>query len=112
MSGLFAFGGILKVTDDPASAEGFRALGLSDEIRYFVGLAEIAGAIGLLIPILSGLTALCLTALMTGATTITAFSDPALIAFPAVTLVIVALIAMGRRYQVGRLAAFVRGVKS
>jgi succinate dehydrogenase/fumarate reductase cytochrome b subunit len=45
----------------------FADIGAGQWLRYVVGVLEIAGAVGLLIPLLTGLAAAGLAALMTGA---------------------------------------------
>jgi uncharacterized membrane protein YphA (DoxX/SURF4 family) len=93
----FAAGGMLKISGNPEMVDMFATIGAGQWFRYAVGVLEIAGAIGLLIPRLCGLAALGLAALMTGAViTNIAFLDtsPAL---PAAFLVVAALIAWIRR---------------
>ena len=46
----------------------FGKIGAGQWLRYLIGTLEVCGAIGLLIPVLSGFTAVCLFALMAGAT--------------------------------------------
>ncbi len=56
LAALFAFAGITKlVSADPAVAAGFNQIGLGQWFRYFTGAVELVGAIGLLVPRLSGL---------------------------------------------------------
>jgi putative oxidoreductase len=64
----FAGGGLLKLTGSPELVELFAAIGAGQWLRYLVGALEVAGAVGLLVPRLSGLAALGLAALMVGAT--------------------------------------------
>jgi putative oxidoreductase len=63
----FAGGGWLKLSGAPVMVEMFAAIGAGQWLRFLVGALEVAGAIGLLIPRLSGLAALGLCALMLGA---------------------------------------------
>jgi len=87
-----------KLAADPMQVAGFDLMGLGAAGMYVVGAAELLGAIGLLIPRLTGLAALCLVALMIGAVTLTAvFVGGAMIAIPAVVLALVAVVAWGRR---------------
>ena len=58
-----------KLTADPMTVAGFTAMGFGATGMFVIGLLEVAGAIGLLIPRLTGLAALCLVALMIGAVT-------------------------------------------
>ncbi len=70
----------------------------------------MAGAIGLLIPRLSGLASLGLVGLMIGAvaTQVFVLRAPAMVVTPALLGVIAALIAWGRWSQTKRLAAMVK----
>jgi putative oxidoreductase len=54
----------------------FDAIGLGQWFRYFVGVLELAGSIGLLIPGLAGLAAIGLAGLMVGATFTNLFVIP------------------------------------
>jgi putative oxidoreductase len=65
---MFAMAGLAKVFGDPAMVEMFATIGVGQWFRYVVGVLEIVGAIGVLIPRLSGLAALGLICLMVGAT--------------------------------------------
>jgi uncharacterized membrane protein YphA (DoxX/SURF4 family) len=66
--------------------------------RYLVGVLELAGAIGLVIPRLAGLAAMGLAGLMVGATftQLVILDDPLLALTPAVLFVVFVLIAWGR----------------
>src|SRR5215216_2010531 len=102
----FAFAGVGKVTGDPQSVAGFEQIGLGDWFRLLIGALEVAGAVGVLIPRLSGLAAACFSALMVGAviTQATVF-DGEMLAVPAVVFLVVAVIAWGRRDTTARLFA-------
>ena len=103
-SALLAFGAFSKLSDDPLAIAGFEQIGAGQWLRYFVGVAEAAAAVGLLVPILSGLASLGLVALLTGATVITAAQNPiSYIAMPAATLAVVAVLAWARRDTTRRL---------
>jgi len=65
---VFAMAGQAKVGSDPAMVEMFATIGVGQWFRYVVGALELAGAVGVLIPRLSGLAALGLVGLMAGAT--------------------------------------------
>ena len=52
----------------PTPSRIFTDLGTGQWLRYVVGVLEIAGGIGLLVPRLTRLAASCLVALMVGAT--------------------------------------------
>lgn len=79
-------------------------IGAGQWLRYLIGVLEFAGAAGVLIPVLSGLAAAGLTAVMVGAT-----ATNLLIGYnpgvPAGFLILSALVAWGRRRETVRLAA-------
>lgn len=60
--------GVPKLLGDPYAVQIFADLGTGQWLRVVVGLLEVAGGIGLLVPRLAGLAAACLVALMVGAT--------------------------------------------
>lgn len=65
---LFAFAGISKLLAlSPEVVTQFARIGAGSWFRDFVGALELAGAIGLLLPRLSGLAALGLAGVMVGA---------------------------------------------
>ena len=61
------FEALPKLTGDAKFVEIFDMVGLGQWLRYFVGVAELAGGIGLLIPRLAGLAALGLSCITVGA---------------------------------------------
>ena len=68
LAAVFAGAGLAKLGGEPAMVELFDDIGAGAGLRYLVGLLEVAGAVGLLVPRLTGLAALGLAALMAGAT--------------------------------------------
>ncbi len=82
----------------------FGKIGAGQWLRYLVGVLEFAGAVGVLIPVLSGLAAVGLTALMVGATATNLLIgyDPWL---PVGFLILSALVAWSRRREIVRLVA-------
>lgn len=60
--------GLPKIVGEAYAVQIFEDLGGGTPMRLVVGLLEIAGGIGLLVPRLAGLAATCLIALMVGAT--------------------------------------------
>jgi uncharacterized membrane protein YphA (DoxX/SURF4 family) len=76
-------------------------------LRYVVGLLEVAGAIALLVPALCGLSAVCLTLLMVGAT-ITNVVISYNVAVPVVFGVIAVIVAIGCRSSLTALLGRVR----
>lgn len=108
-AGVFVMAAVPKVTADPQAVAGFTAMGFGTVGMYVIGALEIAGAIGLLIPRLAGPAGLAFIGLMVGAVTTTLLMyGPGMVAFPAAVLVLVAIIAYGRRGQTAALVALVR----
>jgi putative oxidoreductase len=89
----FAMAGLAKVFGDQAMVEMFDTIGIGQWFRYLVGALEVAGAVGVLIPRLSGLAALGLVCLMVGATLTNLFVLGASPLLPVVLLVVSALVA-------------------
>ena len=88
--------GLAKVFGDPAMVEMFATIGIGRWLRYVVGALEIAGAVGVLVPQLSGLAALGLVCLMAGATLTNLFVLGASPLLPLVLLAVSALVAWVR----------------
>jgi uncharacterized membrane protein YphA (DoxX/SURF4 family) len=104
-----------KLTGSPSSVQEFGLIGAGQWLRYFVGTAELAGAIGLLTPWLAGLAAAGLAADMAGATIINATvlhntTYGVNVWMTAVLCVVFALIAYGRRQQIKDLPAAIRRI--
>ena len=101
----YAFASALpKLIAHPSAVESFDTLGWGSVGMYTIGALELAGAIGLLIPVLASVAAVSLSALMVGAfiTQITAF-DGEYAATPLILIVPLALIAWVRRQEVAGL---------
>ena len=64
---LFALTSLGKITSAPAVVEMFREWGFPDNFQLLIGVFELAGAIGLLIPRTAGYAALGLIGVMIGA---------------------------------------------
>ncbi|WP_262004413.1 DoxX family protein [Streptomyces sp. FIT100] len=99
-----------KLIGHESAAAGFDEIGFGDWFMYLVGALELAGAVALVIPVLSGVSALALIGLMIGAfvTQVTVFGGeywftPLLVAIP------LAVIARVRRDRTARLLALVTG---
>ena len=92
----FAAGGFLKVSGDPVMVDMFATIGAGQWFRYTVGALEIAGAVGVLTPRLSGLAALGLVGLMVGATLTNVFVLGTSPLLPLGLLVVSGLVAWGR----------------
>jgi uncharacterized membrane protein YphA (DoxX/SURF4 family) len=102
--------GLAKLT---GQGQEFADIGAGQWLRYFVGAAELAGAIGLLTPWLAGLAAAGLAADMAGASIInatvlhnTTFGSMVWVTLP--LCAVFALIAYGRRQQIKGLWAAIR----
>jgi len=107
----FVFFGLSKLTG--GNVQEFGLIGAGQWFRYFVGAAELAGGIGLLMPWLAGLAAAGLAANMAGATIInaTVLHNTTYGGMVWVTLVlcaVFALLAYGRRQQIKALWAAIR----
>lgn len=69
LAAMFVVGsGVPKLFGDAYAVQIFADLGTGQWLRIVVGLLEIAGGVGLLVPRMAGLAAACLVALMVGAT--------------------------------------------
>jgi uncharacterized membrane protein YphA (DoxX/SURF4 family) len=90
-------GGLAKVFGDSAMVTMFDDIGAGQWFRYVVGLLELAGAIGLLIPRLAVLAALCLVGLLAGAAVTNVALLEAAPVIPLAFLVVAAAIAWFRR---------------
>lgn len=93
----FGLAGLMKLTGASAMVEMFDDIGVGQWFRVVVGVLEIAGAVGVLIPRLAWLAALGLAGVMVGAVVTTVFVLDANPAVPAVLLVVCALVARARR---------------
>ena len=93
---MFAMAGLAKVFGDPAMVEMFATIGIGQWLRYVVGALEIAGAVGVLIPQLSGLAALGLLCLMAGATLTNVLVLGTSPLLPVALMLVSAMVAWGR----------------
>ncbi|WP_433292103.1 DoxX family protein [Pseudonocardia sp. CA-142604] len=106
LAAVYAFSAFGKLTAEAQNVAGFEAMGLGMPGMYIIGALELAGAIAMFIPRLTGLAALCFVLLMIGAVTITlAIGGGILAVLPAVVLVLAAIVAYGRRDSTEALAA-------
>jgi uncharacterized membrane protein YphA (DoxX/SURF4 family) len=105
LAAVYAFSAFGKLAADPRNVAGFEAMGLGITGMYLIGGLELAGAVAMFVPPLTGLAALCFVGLMVGAVTITwiMFGTSWLVAVPAVVGVIAAVVAWGRRDTIRRL---------
>ncbi|MEQ7127561.1 DoxX family protein [Actinopolymorpha sp. B11F2] len=110
----YLFSGVNKVGGEAQTVAGFDAIGWGDWFRVLIGVLELAGAVALMIPILSGLAALAFTGLMIGAVimTVAVYGDLALAVIPATVGILVAIVAWGRRHRTTQLWALLRSRRS
>ena len=109
LAAVYAFSAFGKLTAEAQNVAGFAAMGLGNTGMYVIGALELAGAIAMFVPALTGLAATCFVALMTGAVILTAaIGGGALVAIPATVGVVAAVVAWGRRDSTRRLVARVR----
>jgi uncharacterized membrane protein YphA (DoxX/SURF4 family) len=102
--------GLPKLTGSPSAVQEFGLIGAGQWLRYLVGTAELAGAIGLLTPWLGGLAAAGLAVDMAGATIInaTVLRDTSYgvnVWITALLCAVFVLLAYRRRQQIKGLAA-------
>jgi uncharacterized membrane protein YphA (DoxX/SURF4 family) len=101
----FVMAGLAKLFGDPAMVEMFATIGIGQWFRYAVGALEVAGAVGVLVPRVSGLAALGLVCLMVGAVLTNLFVLGASPLLPIGLLVVGALVAWARWPQTRFLVA-------
>jgi len=113
LAAIFVSVAVPKLTGGHQSVREFGLIGAGQWLRYFVGTAELAGAIGLLTPWLAGLAAAGLAADMACATIInatvlhnTAFGSLVWVTAPLCAVCV--LLAYGRRQQIKALWAAIR----
>ncbi|HEX6447202.1 MAG TPA: DoxX family protein [Streptosporangiales bacterium] len=111
LAAFFVFASAPKLLGDPTAVAMFHVIGFGEWFRYLTGACELAGAIGLLIPRLSGVAATGLVGLMIGASLTNLFLLPGMASTAAVTVllgVVFAVIAWARRDRTVALAATAR----
>ncbi|MET8410020.1 DoxX family protein [Streptomyces sp. NPDC005195] len=98
-----------KLIAHPSAAESFDKLGWGSTGMYLIGTLELAGGVALLIPLLSSVAAVALSALMVGAfiVNITVLHGP-YVATPLILILPLALIAWARRSHNAELVRLVR----
>ncbi|WP_067571076.1 DoxX family protein [Nocardia acidivorans] len=91
--------GLPKLVGQHDAVEAFRTIGWGEWFRYFTGVVEVSGGIGLLVPRLSGPAAagLSITTVLASLTQIFLLDAPALAPFPLILAVMFAWIAYERR---------------
>ncbi|QNS08974.1 DoxX family protein [Streptomyces xanthii] len=106
----FAFASALpKLIGHASAVEAFDRIGWGAPGMYAIGLLELAGAIGLLVPVLSGVTPIALCGLLVGAfiTQLTVF-DGENAATPLILMVPLVVLAWARRAHDRELIALLR----
>ena len=94
-----------KLIGEATAVQIFDDIGAGVWLRYFVGVVELAGGVGLLVPRLAGLAAVGLALLMVGAAFTQAFilHGGALVITPVVLFVLFAAIAWWRQESIRQL---------
>lgn len=111
IAAVFVFASIPKITLDPMATEGFAVLGIGSTGTLLIGLCELAAAVAMFVPRLTGLAAACSVVLMVGAVLVSlAFYGPAMAVLPGVVLVMVAIVAWARRAGIVALLRSVTGL--
>src|SRR5882672_9043900 len=98
-AGMFLMVGFLKLSGNEQMVGLFEAIGLGQWFRYLTGTLEVAGAILLLIPRTSGLGALLLAGVMTGAVVTHVFTVGGSPLMAIVLFVVTGVVAWGRRQR-------------
>jgi putative oxidoreductase len=100
----FLAAAIPKLVGAPTAVAMFAVIGVGQWFRYAVGAAELAGAMGLLVPRLAGLAALGRVLDMIGAAAVQTAVFHAYQWLPTSVLLVGALVAWGRRQETRALA--------
>jgi putative oxidoreductase len=111
LAAFFIFASAPKLLGDPATVAAFDSIGFGDWFRYLTGACELAGAIGLLIPALSGLAALGLVGVMVGATLTNLFLMPGMAPVAVVTVVLGVVFGLIAKARWARTVALVERLK-
>lgn len=107
VSFILLMGGVMKVTGQEMALQSFADLGLPKGFGTFIGLAEIAGAIGIWIPRLSSLAAIGVALVMAGAVYYHVMFPPIPAGIPALLVLISAIYIFTR----GKAKAFWNGAQ-
>lgn len=95
VAGLFLMMSFAKLSSDPETVANFKHWEMSDFMMY-IGILELLGAIGLLIPRLAGLAAIGLIMLMIGALITHIRFGEMMAILPAVVIVLLGFVAFTR----------------
>ncbi|MEV0490448.1 DoxX family protein [Streptomyces atratus] len=105
----FAFSASAKLIAHETAIESFDRMGWSHGAMYLIGALEMAGAIALLVPLLSGVAAMAFAGLLAGASIVQlTLLDPVNAIMPALLIGLVVLIAREQRDRTAQLVALVR----
>jgi putative oxidoreductase len=107
-AGMFLMVGFLKLSGNPQLVGLFEAIGLGQWFRYLTGTLEVAGAILLLIPRMSGLGAVMLAGVMAGAVMTHLFIVGGSPLMAIILLAVMTVVAWGRRQRTKNLLAGLR----
>lgn len=106
----FGFSAVAKLVAHESAVESFDRMGWSSGAMYTIGGLEMAGAVALLIPLLSGVAAMAFAGLLAGASIVQlTLLDPVNAVMPALLIAVVVLIARDRRERTAEVVALVRG---
>lgn len=113
LAAFYALSAVPKIVGDPLTLDSFALMGLGPTGAAVVGLLEVAGAVGLLVPLLCGLAAWGFVALMIGAVLLSGIGlGVAAAALPAALLVVVGALAWARRDRTAALFGVLFGRES
>ena len=101
----FVSAGLMKLSGNEVMVGMFTEIGVGQWLRYVVGVLEVAGALGLLVPRLCGLAALGLAGVMAGAVITNQFVLGVSPVVPLAILLVAGLIAWFRRTAIRELVA-------
>lgn len=105
----FAFSAFAKLIAHETAIESFDRMGWSHGAMYLIGALEMAGAIALLVPLLSGVAAMAFAGLLAYASIVQlTLLDPVNAIMPALLIGLVVLIAREQRDRTARLVALIR----
>jgi putative oxidoreductase len=104
---MFLLAGTLKLAGVQMEVDLFAAIGIGQWFRYFTGLLEIGGALGLFLPAVATYAAVLLAAVMVGAITTHLFIVGGSPLVPILLLGATLTIAWLRREQISSLRAVV-----
>ncbi|MEU6036454.1 DoxX family protein [Actinomadura sp. NPDC047616] len=101
---LIVASGLPKFAGQQDAVQTFTKIGWGQWFRYFTGVVEVAGGVGLLVPRLAGLASLGLIGVMAGAVVTQVFVlEPAWATFPAVLGVVFGVISHAHRRETAAL---------